>query len=286
MPRLNITNDDEFEHIWDLYFMQNEPLASSHLYIPGVGNHEKFYDYTSYKARFWNNQERFYYSFNYGNTHWISLSSEIDYYVGSDQYNFFEDDLKSVDRSQTPWVIVTFHRPIYCTDAGQYDSHSPGGALQTTLEPLMREYGVDVTFTGHMHCYERVHDVEDGDVKTFPIPLIDDTDTYLNPTGPIHVVVGSAGAMQFERWVHPQPVWSSTRFANGMDATRGADHEHIVDIQNQIEQDPTLLDGVTYTDTFGFGIVNYMNSTHLHFEWVPVTGELKDEFWIVKNTRD
>lgn len=29
MPRLNISKEDEFEHIWDLYAIQNQPIAAT-----------------------------------------------------------------------------------------------------------------------------------------------------------------------------------------------------------------------------------------------------------------
>lgn len=49
-------------------------------------------------------------SFNYGSVHIAMLSTEHDMLPGSDQYNWLQDDLESVDRSVTPWVIVGGHR--------------------------------------------------------------------------------------------------------------------------------------------------------------------------------
>ena len=82
-------------------------------------------------------------------------------------------------------------------------------------------------------------------------------DIYENPSAPAHIVVGTAGAMQAEHWVEPSPNWSATRFANG--------------------------NGGKYTDTFGYGQLKTFNSTHLRFNFRPVSGNVKDAFWIVKD---
>jgi hypothetical protein len=75
----------------------------------------------------------------------------------------------------------------------------------------------------------------------------------------VHLVVGTAGALQEEHWVKPPPEWSAARFANG--------DGHIVN----------------YTDSFGFGRVDFYNGTHMRFAFRPLTGVLADEFWIVKD---
>ena len=46
------------------------------------------------------------YSFDYGNTHFVVMSTETDWLTNSTQFAFLEADLKAVDRSVTPWLIV------------------------------------------------------------------------------------------------------------------------------------------------------------------------------------
>jgi len=61
--------------------------------MPGVGNHEKYYNYSAYTNRYvlpassgsYNN---FYFSFNYADVHVVHMDTEIDYSVGSPQWNF------------------------------------------------------------------------------------------------------------------------------------------------------------------------------------------------------
>lgn len=46
-----------------------------------------------------------YYSFDVGSAHILMMDTELDCGPDSDQYRFFESDLKAVDRNKTPWVI-------------------------------------------------------------------------------------------------------------------------------------------------------------------------------------
>ena len=49
--------------------------------------------------------------------HMVMLSTEHDYRPGSPQYVWLENDLKSVDRTKTPFIMVGGHRPMYCSEA-------------------------------------------------------------------------------------------------------------------------------------------------------------------------
>lgn len=83
--------------------------------------------------------------------------------------------------------------------------------------------------------------------------------------------------MQVERWIHPQPEWSAVRFANGYIPPRGEMNRNDPQLQGLILES-------NYSDTFGFGVATFANSTHLHYEAIPVTGSIGvDEFWIVKH---
>lgn len=56
------------------------------------------------------------YSVNVGLVHFLQISTEQEFWPGSEQYEFIQKDLESVDRSATPWVIAGFHRPLYVDD--------------------------------------------------------------------------------------------------------------------------------------------------------------------------
>lgn len=45
------------------------------------------------------------------------MSTEHDYSPGSRQYKWLENDLRNVNRSLTPWVIIGGHRAMYCSES-------------------------------------------------------------------------------------------------------------------------------------------------------------------------
>jgi hypothetical protein len=54
-----------------------------------------------------------YFSFNVAGVHFVMLNSYMDYNASSDQYGWLEKDLKAIDRTATPWVVVSMHAPWY-----------------------------------------------------------------------------------------------------------------------------------------------------------------------------
>ena len=56
------------------------------------------------------------YSFDHGPIHFLQLSTEHDFAPGSVQFAFLLADLRAVNRSITPWLVVGFHRP-FMTDS-------------------------------------------------------------------------------------------------------------------------------------------------------------------------
>jgi len=51
------------------------------------------------------------YSFDHGPVHFIQTSTEQPFGAGSSQWQFVVNDLMTVDRQLTPWVVVTFSPP-------------------------------------------------------------------------------------------------------------------------------------------------------------------------------
>ena len=77
------------------------------------------------------------------------------------QYSWLENDLASVNRSVTPWVVVYGHRPMYCTNADRddctkFETKTRVGLPKWGLEPLLAQYGVDLAVWAHEHSYERL----------------------------------------------------------------------------------------------------------------------------------
>ena len=66
---------------------QVEPISSIVPYMTNVGNHEAYYNYTAYRNRFRMpgpeslGLDNFWFSFNTGPVHWISMSSQVSEYT-------------------------------------------------------------------------------------------------------------------------------------------------------------------------------------------------------------
>ena len=157
----------------------------------------------------------FWYSHDYGMVHLVWLSTEHNYYPGSDMHNFLVTDLKAVDRKRTPWVFVMGHRPMYCSRAiGEItakDNYIIQLHQREAYEDVLYQYGVDVFFGGHYHAYERTCPVYNGSCR--------ETESG-HAKATVHMLLGTGGANQdFDRW-DEQP-WSRHR---GIDYGYGRVH--------------------------------------------------------------
>lgn len=141
--------------------------------------------------------ENFWFSYNSGMVHYVQIDTETDLghgLVGPDeplggiedsgpfglmnqQINWLTNDLANVDRSKTPWVVVTGHRPWYSSG-----SICPNCSL--AFEPLFLEYGVDLYMAGHFHVYERMTPIANN---------VSDPNGLNNPSSPWYIVNGAAG---------------------------------------------------------------------------------------------
>lgn len=100
-----------------------------------------------------------YYSYNYGNIHFIVLDSFDEGRDISDAMaTWLNNDLNS---NSLPWVIVYWHHPPYTK--GSHDSDNPifiDGELEDMREnivPILENHGVDLVLNGHSHSYERTY---------------------------------------------------------------------------------------------------------------------------------
>lgn len=189
--------------VWDKFGEILEPLAAFTPYNPAVGNHESIDDFTGFKLRYAMDSLQkhsgggyFYYSFDYGNVHTIILSSETDFHVGSQQHKWLVQDLKSIDRSLTPWVVASWHTPWYNSNKAH---HKEGQKMRKIYEPLFHQYKVDLAVVGHVHAYER----------TFPV-----YDYHVTPGATVYVTAGNGGSPEgvASGW-HHSPEWSAFRYS-------------------------------------------------------------------------
>ncbi len=93
-----------------------------------------------------------YYSFDYGNVHFIALATEIPYDINSPQYNFVKNDLEAVCQNpMIKWIVVYSYRPQYSSPS----EHPGNRELRDTFHPLFQKYSVDLVLQAHNHNYQR-----------------------------------------------------------------------------------------------------------------------------------
>ncbi|MCG3179530.1 MAG: 3',5'-cyclic adenosine monophosphate phosphodiesterase CpdA [Phycisphaerae bacterium] len=85
-----------------------------------------------------------YYSFDYGNAHFVSLDSMN--WEADEMLEWLARDLAA---SRADWKIVYYHYPTY--DVGSHQSDWG----RDDVAPVLRRGGVDVVIAGHSHTYQR-----------------------------------------------------------------------------------------------------------------------------------
>jgi hypothetical protein len=110
---------------WDIWGRMFEFSSSKIPWMTLPGNHEnEFYSnlispFIAYQTRFRmpenkiSSERNLYWSIDYSYVHLVALSTESNYLPMSSQYNWFIRDMKRVNRTKTPFVVVMFHRPFY-----------------------------------------------------------------------------------------------------------------------------------------------------------------------------
>jgi len=105
----------------------------------------------------------------------INAYSSVD--PGSVQYDWIQKELQGVDRTKTPWLLAVLHTPMYNT-FGLHTHDTQMRQARVHLEPLFVEHKVNIVVSGHIHAYQRTHQVVNGTVSS---------------GAPMHMTVGAGG---------------------------------------------------------------------------------------------
>jgi hypothetical protein len=140
--------------VWDFWLDQIAPFASGTMYLTNLGNHES--DAPDSATVFTGTDsggecgvpsttflpppapattDKPWWSYNVGLIHFVGMSTEHNFTTGSEQWNFLEQDLASVDRSVTPWVIFGGHRAMYINSNYLQGDGSDGQVRYVTRNP-------------------------------------------------------------------------------------------------------------------------------------------------------
>ena len=193
---------------WRAWF-DGAPFISEIPFVPIMGNHETY-------SRQWtirepiaylnlfdvpaNSSERFercYYSFDYGDAHFVVLNTEpIDGLI-EEQQSWLVHDVQSADRK---WKIILMHRDVlqYRINGRpeRLEGFSSAGAA---FMPLFDELGIDLVLTGHLHTYRNR-----GRIFNFD----------RSPRGAFYILTGISGDVRYpglwidhalDEYVAPQP---------------------------------------------------------------------------------
>lgn len=128
------------------FFDVEKALLRNAVIFPSPGNHDApaQYQYGFDRPN--------YYSFRWGNAFFLSINTDGDYGAGSAQLPWIEAQLAAAKADATiQWIIAYHHHPVYSSG-----SHGDTAEAKALLNPLYKQYGVDVVFAGHDHNYERV----------------------------------------------------------------------------------------------------------------------------------
>ena len=141
-----------------------------------------------------------FYSFDYKNIHFLVMNTGLDSLIpfgkGSQQYNFVKSDLaQASNTNKIDWIIVVSYQPFYTSPT----VHLAPGNLRVVYSSLFEKYGVDLVVTAHNHNYQRTYPLYSAS-KHSSSPEIKDKNgnNYNNPSAPIYVTVGTAGAELYE----------------------------------------------------------------------------------------
>lgn len=213
---------------WDFFLNLISPFASRVSYMTAIGNHERDYGgsgsvystpdsggecgvaYETYFPMPTPAKDKPWYSVEQASVHFTVISTEHDWSENSEQYQWMKGDMASVDRSKTPWLVFTGHRPMYTSGSG-------GGADQGFLdavEPLLLDNKVDLVLFGHVHNYERTCSVYQNECKAMPKKDQSGVDTYdhSNYSAPVQVVIGMAG-FSLDDFLDEPSDWSLIRIS-------------------------------------------------------------------------
>jgi acid phosphatase type 7 len=184
-------NGTETEHTNNMFNIYNNNLFDNHVVFPVPGNHEYANNGTravDHAIPYYNiftvpdnaqsgglvSGTEHYYSFDYGNIHFIMLDSygidggkhlydDTTAATGSQQALWLKADL-AAHAGTRKWTIVCLHHPPYTN--GTHRSDNTGGegdllAIRQRIVPILERYGVDLVLAGHSHVYERSFLVKD-----------------------------------------------------------------------------------------------------------------------------
>lgn len=221
------------------YFTPYRSLIRNMVIWPAMGNHDAatatgqpyldaFYCPTDTGSSTNPSNTELYYSFDYGNSHFVCLDSQVTYAAGATDRNtmlqWLADDLDSANTRGARWKFVYFHHPPYTKGTHDSDTEAQLVWMRNNLNPTMESRGVDMVLTGHSHVYERSFLLKNDAVLQGSAA---DYTKIATPDGCIYIVTGCGGRSGTGALNHPLMAFSRGNIAGNSvidvsaDACRG-----------------------------------------------------------------
>ena len=207
-----------------------------------------------------------YYSFDYGNIHFICLDSyDTDRAVGGDMHKWLQADLEA---TKQPFIVAFWHHPPYTK--GSHDSDNikdSDGRMSQMREnflPLLEKGGVDLVLSGHSHCYERSYllnghygksdsltssmilDKGDGKPKDGDGAYTKVTLSKGSNEGAVYIVAGNGGKVSGGRLNHPAMFFSLSELGSVIiDAEGNRMDVRLLDHRGQIRDNFSIEKGAS-----------------------------------------
>jgi predicted phosphodiesterase len=198
-PDLVITTGD---HVRDVDSADCWIAMSKHLKDRmkiAIGNHDLEWQSIYQQIVNYHRLDNPYYSHNFQNIHFVSLSTEHPFEVGSKQYEFIKSDLDRTSKnSSVDWIIVHQHKAFYSTKQDKKEAND----LRDTYQPMFQKYDVDLVLSGHNQFYSRTYPIlynkndeliNDKSDTPNPVVAIKNKHEYPPTTGIVFISVGTAG---------------------------------------------------------------------------------------------
>jgi hypothetical protein len=205
-----------------------------------------------------------YFSFDYGNIHFIVLDSEqAPTSATTPQMLWLDADLQNAVLNDPDWIVALWHRPPYSKGLfHNSDAEVNEVRMREYAVPILEDYGVDVIFNGHSHNYERSYLIDShyGLSGTF---------SSANQIDPGDGDPAGDGAYRKEN-LGPDPHQGAVYVVNGSGSeVRNTTLDHPAMVTGLLELGSVVIDVDTNTFT-----TQFLNSS----------GQVKDTFQIVKGT--
>lgn len=94
------------------------------------------------------------FAFDYGNSRFIFLDSEVSTSTEIQQFTWLQAELNRPETQRAAFRVVCFHKPPYVNvwNGGGYTGE---GFVRSDWAPLFAQKNVDLVICGHMHAYQR-----------------------------------------------------------------------------------------------------------------------------------